>query len=138
MLSERDRYAMKLLLQLGMEDNSKYRSVDSLAETIETPPDYTSKVVRFLAQQGYLDTKKGRNGGVRLQNDPEQIRVNELLSDIGAFEHNTTSEACCVPEHFTRCVLNDWIDDFKTNVVGEATLRDLIQERIEDANGAQV
>jgi DNA-binding IscR family transcriptional regulator len=32
------------------------------------------KVVNFLGQKGYLDTVRGRNGGIRLMREPRRIR----------------------------------------------------------------
>jgi Rrf2 family nitric oxide-sensitive transcriptional repressor len=53
------------------------------------------KVILFLADEGYIETTRGRNGGVRLLMQPERVRVGKLLRKS---EAGTALVECFVPE----------------------------------------
>ena len=39
------------------------------------------KVVNDLSQKGYLDTVRGRNGGIRLMRQPRHINIGQVVRD---------------------------------------------------------
>jgi DNA-binding IscR family transcriptional regulator len=39
------------------------------------------KVVNDLSQKGYLDTVRGRNGGIRLMREPRDINIGQVVRD---------------------------------------------------------
>jgi Rrf2 family transcriptional regulator, nitric oxide-sensitive transcriptional repressor len=39
------------------------------------------KVVNYLGQRGYLDTVRGRNGGIRLMREPRHINIGQVVRD---------------------------------------------------------
>jgi Rrf2 family nitric oxide-sensitive transcriptional repressor len=39
------------------------------------------KVVNYLGQKGYLDTVRGRNGGIRLMREPRHINIGQVVRD---------------------------------------------------------
>jgi Rrf2 family transcriptional regulator, nitric oxide-sensitive transcriptional repressor len=64
------------------------------------------KVVNDLSQKGYLDTVRGRNGGIRLMREPRDINIGQVVRDtenqlgvIGCLER----KGCCPIERV--CVL---------------------------------
>src|SRR3546814_14828647 len=65
------------------------------------------KVVHELGQLGYLQTIRGKNGGIRLGRLPEQINVGRLVRET---ESNPELAECFGPAHHCRiasaCVLN--------------------------------
>lgn len=91
------------------------------------------KVVNDLSQKGYLDTVRGRNGGIRLMRKPEEINIGEVVRDtenqldvIGCLEHKgyCPIQRVCV----LRGVLSDATEAFLA-VLDSHTLADLIKPR---------
>lgn len=41
------------------------------------------KVVQQLSQRGYVDTARGKNGGMRLRLQPHRINVGRVVRDMG-------------------------------------------------------
>jgi Rrf2 family transcriptional regulator, nitric oxide-sensitive transcriptional repressor len=71
------------------------------------------KVVNDLSQKDYLDTARGRNGGIRLMREPGDINVGRVVRDtedqlgvIGCLDHS----GFCQIERV--CVLRDASDAF--------------------------
>lgn len=125
MFSDRVGYILNVMIHLGLENATNYRTSSSIADNVNVPDSYLNKIIGELADMGYLETKKGPSGGVRLRNRPEEISMNQLLEDTEALVHNSKGDACCVPSRLKKCITEHWIDGFKTDVVGETTLDDV-------------
>jgi len=91
------------------------------------------KIVNHLEQGGYLETIRGRNGGIRLKRLPADIHVGAVVRDteeelavIGCLgESNFCAiERCCV----LKGVLHEAMQAF-LRVLDEYTLADLIAPR---------
>jgi Rrf2 family nitric oxide-sensitive transcriptional repressor len=89
------------------------------------------KVVNDLSQKGYLDTVRGRGGGMRLTREPRDINIGQLVRDtenqlavIGCLEHKSYCpiERVCV----LRGALQNATDAFLA-VLDAHTLADLIK-----------
>lgn len=134
MFSEKNRYVLKLMTFLAAIDDGRYRTVEDLAGETDLPKPYLSKIVRELASKGYLETRKGPEGGARLRQDPSEIAIEDLLEDMDALSHNEQGDACCVSEIFDHCYVDDWIDGFKENVLRGRSLADMVSTLQSGAN----
>lgn len=130
MFSERNRYILKLLLCMAAQPDpsTDYKTVDEWAEEAQIPGPYLSKIVGTLTNLGYLESKKGPSGGVRLRDRPNEILMTKLLNDIDVFDHDAHGNECCVSEQYEHCVISHWVDGFKSNVLKKDTLRDVADE----------
>lgn len=73
-------YAIRLLIHLastGAEGVSR-----ELAEKIDVPFNHLAKLVQILARYGYLITKKGKGGGLKLAGDPRKINLAEVIEAV--------------------------------------------------------
>ena len=71
-------YAMRVLLYLG-RDPGCLASIASMAEAYGISQNHLMKVVNDLVNAGYLESVRGRSGGVRLARKPEDINVGALI-----------------------------------------------------------
>jgi Rrf2 family nitric oxide-sensitive transcriptional repressor len=72
--------ALRCLLCLGEHPDTQMTVAD-IASRMAISEDHLTKVVQRLAQRGYLQTTRGRNGGVRLARSPEDITVGAVVRD---------------------------------------------------------
>ncbi|MFB6357393.1 MAG: Rrf2 family transcriptional regulator [bacterium] len=130
MFTEKVRYILKVLAYLCVDGTEEYVTMDQLSDNLAIPRGYLNKVIPELVEHGYVDSKKGVGGGVRLACSAEQIEVREVLENIGALEHRTSQsdEACCVPELFEDCMIDRWMSSFKEDVLGDITFKQLTSE----------
>lgn len=130
MFNERTRYTLKMFAYLAVDRSNEYQTIDQLAGDLEIPRGYLGKICQELAHSGYLDSKKGVNGGVRLNKEPSDIIVADLLEELGVLTHRTedTYEACCVPKLFDNCMIDLWMDRFREQVIGSQDFAELVEE----------
>ena len=66
-------FALRVLIHVGLNDG-KLTTIKDIAQTFGISKAHLMKVFNDLSQKGYLDTVRGRNGGVRLMRKPRKPR----------------------------------------------------------------
>jgi Rrf2 family transcriptional regulator, iron-sulfur cluster assembly transcription factor len=66
MLEKTTKYAIKALMYLAQLAPDTFVQVSKLSRDIQVPGPYLSKIVKTLAAKGIVTTRKGINGGVRI------------------------------------------------------------------------
>ena len=127
MFSERNRYILKLMAYLATLEPETYETMSDLSDDLEIPRGYLNRIIPELVEMGYVDSKKGKGGGVRLALDPGDVEMLTLLDDMGAMQHRSeeTYEACCIPVGFDDCMIELWMDEFKDKIIGDTTLKEI-------------
>ncbi|WP_376872548.1 RrF2 family transcriptional regulator [Albirhodobacter sp. R86504] len=77
-LTTRSNLAMRTLMFCGVNNTSLVRKSD-IAVACNVSENHLAQVVNNLAQMGFLDTQRGRTGGMRLGRPMESIKVGEVL-----------------------------------------------------------
>lgn len=77
-LSKFSDYAFRILILLGNNPDNTF-TVDSISQTLNLSNHHIKKIVYKLATEGYIESIKGRNGGIRLGKNPCDINLGELL-----------------------------------------------------------
>ncbi len=123
-------FALRVLIQVGV-NQGKLTTIKEIAQTFDISKAHLMKVVNDLSQKGYLDTVRGRNGGIRLMRKPRDINIGQVVRDtenqldvIGCLEHKgyCPIQRICV----LRGVLSDATAAFLA-VLDAHTLADLIK-----------
>lgn len=122
-------FALRVLIQVGLNDG-KLTTIKDIAQTFGISKAHLMKVVNDLSQKGYLDTVRGRNGGIRLMREPRDINIGQVVRDtekfdvIGCLEHKgyCPIERVCV----LRGALRNATEAFLA-VLDAHTLADLIK-----------
>ena len=125
-------FALRVLIQVGINEGA-LTTIDGIAKAFGISKNHLMKVVNDLSQKGYLDTVRGRKGGIRLMRKPSEINVGQVVRETeGQLEvlgclHQTgycRIEPACV----LRGVVQDATDAFIA-VFDRYTLADLIKPR---------
>jgi Rrf2 family nitric oxide-sensitive transcriptional repressor len=126
-------FALRVLIQAGLNDG-KLTTIKNIAQTFGISKAHLMKVVNDLSHKGYLDTVRGRNGGIRLMREPRNINIGQVVRDtenrldvIGCLEH----KGYCPIEHVCvlRGVLLNATEAFLA-VLDAHTLADLIKPHV--------
>ena len=70
-------YAIRIMLHVGSHD--ELSSIAQIADAYRISKNHLMKVVQHLGQGGFLETIRGRNGGLRLGRPPEEITLGQLV-----------------------------------------------------------
>lgn len=129
-------YSLRTLLYLGMRPE-KLATISEIAAYHGISRNHLMKVVHQLGTNGYIDTLRGKGGGIKLARAPEQIVVGDVVRSM---EENMHIVACFQPD-FSACVigpacrLKAIMDEALQNFLGTLdlyTLADLIGEQQKD------
>ena len=70
-VSSKWRYALRIMIDLAMNDNGNFISLKEIAERNGMSMKYSEQIVSMLNKAGYLQTARGNNGGYKLNRKPE-------------------------------------------------------------------
>jgi len=73
-------YALRVLIYLAYKDSQT--PVEEIANAYGISKDHLVKVVQLLVRHGYLVSRSGRNGGMKLARDPAAMNVGTIVSEI--------------------------------------------------------
>ncbi len=71
-------YALRLLMLLALEPDENH-TVEEVARRYGVSRNHMNKVVQTLAQAGFVDSARGRGGGVRLARAAEKINIGAVV-----------------------------------------------------------
>ena len=123
-------FSLRVLIHVGL-CGGKLTTISDIAQSFGISKPHLMKVVNHLSQNGYLETVRGRNGGIRLVREPRDINIGQVVRDtenqldvIGCLERRgyCPIERACV----LRSALQDATQAFLA-VLDTYTLVDLIK-----------
>jgi Rrf2 family transcriptional regulator, nitric oxide-sensitive transcriptional repressor len=126
-------YALRALIQVAIWDG-KLITINDIAQSFDISKQHLMKVVNDLSRKGYLETVRGRNGGIRLARRPRDINIGQVVRDteeldvIGCLEQR----GYCPIQRV--CVLRGVLRDATAAFLAEldaCTLADLIKPQRE-------
>jgi Rrf2 family nitric oxide-sensitive transcriptional repressor len=92
-------YALRTLIALGLDPGGKLTVAD-LARAYGISRNHLVKVVARLAESGYVETLRGKGGGMRLARAPREIRLGAVVrameAQLGVVECLTEEGGHCV------------------------------------------
>lgn len=71
-------YALRVLVHVGLRDGELV-TISEIADCYGISKNHLTKVVHQLGRAGYLETVRGKYGGVRLLVQPENVRLGDFV-----------------------------------------------------------
>lgn len=94
-------YGLRTLIFLATTSEG-WIEVASIAEALQVSRPQLVKVIQALGHAGFVETRLGRSGGVRLARGPAEIRVGDVVRGL---EPSLAPVVCLNPASSERCVL---------------------------------
>ena len=99
MLSITSQYALRALAHLARQAGDSVLGRD-LAQSVEIPANYLSKVLLTLRNAGLVNTTRGSGGGYRLARPASEILLIEVVE---LFEEISRAKPTCFLGHTKKC-----------------------------------
>lgn len=85
MISQTSEYALRAVAYLAEAEEGALVRVDEIAQTLDVPRNYLSKILHTLARTGVLTSQRGPRGGFRIDRDRTGITLAEVVSPFDDF-----------------------------------------------------
>lgn len=128
--------ALRCLTLLGITHGASI-TVSEISRRMRMSEDHLFKVIGRLAQLGYVETTRGRSGGVRLAKPPEAIIIGdvvrateECMALVECFEQYADVSCPIAPACMIAGTLDRALAAFLA-VLDGVTLADLVRQRAE-------
>lgn len=123
-------YSLRTLIYVALKGD-EISTIKEIADSYNISKNHLMKVVQELNNKGYLHAVRGKNGGLRLNGQPEQINIGKLVRDIeqdfSLVECFSGSACRLTPACQLKAVLNKALEAFFITLDGY-TLADLLPE----------
>lgn len=129
-------YSLRVLMILGA-NTDRLTTIGEIARIHDISENHLTKVVHQLGRAGYIETLRGKGGGMRLARAPGQIRLDEVLrqteTDFTLVDCFGTEPRCVLnPDCQLKSILSEALDAF-LRVLHNYTLADILHPAIDRA-----
>ena len=131
LISTKGRYALRVMVELAYHKNNEYVPLKSIANEQSISEKYLESIIVMLSKAGIIDGLRGKGGGYRLNRDPKEYTVGEILR---LTEGSIAPVSCldCMPNKCERAAscktLPMWekLNTIISNYLDSVTIADLI------------
>ncbi|MEH7451872.1 RrF2 family transcriptional regulator [Gottfriedia acidiceleris] len=124
-------YSLRVLIFLSSEPGEKLVNIKDIAEAYDISKNHLMKIIYNLGKMGYIETIRGRNGGIRLAKLPSEINIGEIIRKteedfniVECFEHGNT---CVItPVCSLKHIFNNALEQF-LHVLDQYTLDEIVK-----------
>jgi Rrf2 family transcriptional regulator, nitric oxide-sensitive transcriptional repressor len=122
-------YSLRVLMFAALKED--LFQIEEVTSAYGISSHHLAKVVYSLSKLGYLETRRGRGGGVKLASAPEEIRIGKLLREteqqppfLECFD--PVKNTCVLAGHCRlQGILAEALNNFYSTL-NQYTLRDLV------------
>jgi Rrf2 family transcriptional regulator, nitric oxide-sensitive transcriptional repressor len=72
-------YSLRVLIYLATFNEGKLSNIKDIADSYKISKNHLMKVTYELGKMGYIETIRGRNGGIRLAKSMDEINIGQLV-----------------------------------------------------------
>ena len=134
-ISTKGRYALRLMLDLAMNNTGEYITIKSIAKRQEISDKYLEQIISLLSHADFVKSTRGAQGGYKLSKDPIEYTVGMILR----LTEGSLSPVACLEDETNQCnrcndcvTLDVWKElyDAILGVVDHITLQDLLDKQM--------
>lgn len=125
-------FSLRVLLYVAV-NSEKLVTIKEISEAYEISSNHLMKIIYNLGKMNYIETIRGRNGGIRLSKQPADINIGELIrkteEDFYLVECFKEDNNCVItPVCSLKHMLNEALNSFFL-VLDKYTLEDILTNK---------
>lgn len=133
-ISTKGRYALRLMLDLALNNTGEYITIKTIAARQEISDKYLEQIISLLNRAGYVRSIRGAQGGYKLAKAPIEYTVGMILR----LTEGSLSPIDCLEDELEECNRNNgcvtrevWKELYEAicGVVDHITLQDLVDKQ---------
>lgn len=127
-------YSLRVLIYLGTKPHDEPVTITDIAQAFGISRNHLVKVVHNLSLLGYINTVRGKRGGMQLSRPPDKINLGEVVRHTeGSFDivecFNSTTNTCPIsPVCKLKGVIREAYRGF-IGVLDQYTLADILKNK---------
>lgn len=80
MISTKGRYALRVMIDLAEQQNTEYIPLKEIVIRQNISQKYLESIMTILSRNDFIEAQHGKGGGYRLNRDPSDYKVGDILS----------------------------------------------------------
>ena len=134
LVSQKCQYALRAVFELAKHYGGDPVKVGDIADAQAIPPRFLEVILNQLKQAGFVESKRGAEGGYRLIHSPESLNVGDILrfvqGPIGPVGCVAGGETETCPLRGSCVFMPMWkkVQDAMTTIYDSTTLQHLLNE----------
>ncbi|GAM69784.1 nitrite-sensitive transcriptional repressor nsrR [Vibrio sp. JCM 19236] len=93
-------YAIRTLIYLAALKEGELTNITQVSEVFDISRNHMVKIVNKLGQKGFIETIRGKNGGIRLKTPASKINIGSVIRELEPLQViNCSPEFCHITQH---------------------------------------
>ena len=140
-ISTKGRYAVRVMLDLAINNTGEYIKVKDIAARQEISEKYLEQIISVLNKAGYVRSVRGAQGGYKIARDPKEYTIGMILR----LTEGSLNPVSCLDDDVNECERCDTCETLAVwkylatainNVVDGVTIADLVERHQERVAGS--
>jgi len=134
-LSSYTDYALRALIFLALKREGELSTIAEIAQTYAISKNHLMKIINQLTQDGYVESVRGRSGGIRLARPAAEIsigavvrRTEQDMDIVECFDGTAASPCRLAPACVLKGALREALEAF-LSVLDDYSLADIVKAR---------
>ncbi|GGD02822.1 RrF2 family transcriptional regulator [Pontibacillus salipaludis] len=129
-------YSLRVLVYVGSKEQDHLSSIKEISQAFDISQNHLSKVVFHLGKLELIQTVRGRSGGIKLLERPENINLGDVIRKMESdfilidYGQSGSKEEALKPSDQLKYALEEALQSF-FYVLNQYTLKDLLHENEE-------
>jgi Rrf2 family transcriptional regulator, nitric oxide-sensitive transcriptional repressor len=125
-------YAIRVLIYLAVNKDQK-STIHQIAESYSISKNHLMKIVQTLNSEGFLLATRGKNGGLKLNSNPNEINLGKLVRNLESHSNlvecfGDNNHCVITPSCQLKSILRQAVESFY-KTLDQFTLADLVTPR---------
>jgi Rrf2 family protein len=81
-ISKKCIYALRAIFELSLRGGSEPVKINKIADAQDIPPRFLEVILNQLKHAGYVDSRRGKEGGYILSYNPQDLTVSKIIEAV--------------------------------------------------------